>query len=193
MITISLININITGDRIAIISKGSLLCCGSFEYLKHHFGHGLRLTLVTRAQSERRPSLSSRTFTVTAEVEEQDHTDAASPCIVIPDEQPSDESINAEATSFIQSIITGATMIEKRGRELHYRLPLPQARPRVLANLFSLLEEQKERLGVVSYGLSSCTMEEVSAIFMLYIMYVRNVCTYLADFHAVNRTRVCGK
>lgn len=149
------------GDRIAIISKGSLLCYGSFDYLKHRFGKGLRLTLVTRAQSERRPSVSSRTFTVTADVEEQDHTDAPNP-VLIPDEQPFDESIDTETTGFIQSIITGATLIEKRGRELHYQLPLLQARPRILANLFSLLEEQKERLGVVSYGISSCTMEEVS-------------------------------
>lgn len=116
--------------------------------------------MVTRAQSERRPSVSSRTFTVTAEVEEQDHTDA-SPHIVIPDEQPLEESVDVEVTGFIQSVITDATLIEKRGRELHYRLPLLQARPRVLANLFSRLEEQKQRLGVVSYGMSSCTMEEV--------------------------------
>ena len=34
------------GDRIAIISRGSLLCCGTFDFLKHHYGHGHHLTMV---------------------------------------------------------------------------------------------------------------------------------------------------
>lgn len=152
---------SLAGDRIAIISHGSLLCCGSFDYLQHHFGHGMRLTLVTRGQSERRPSLSSRTFTVTADVEGSDEETDASPHTPIQDEQPLDESMDSEVTMFVQGIITGASVIEKRGRELHYRLPLLHARPRVLAELFSHLEEHKDRLGVVSYGINSCTMEEV--------------------------------
>lgn len=61
-----------TGDRIAIISQGSLLCCGSFEYLKTKFGRGHELTLVTSTQSDRRHSTSSRTFVVQADVEETD-------------------------------------------------------------------------------------------------------------------------
>ena len=146
----------VLGDRIAVISKGSLLCCGSFEYLKHRFSQGLRLTLVTRTESDRRPSVSSRTFSVTADIEQQDVTDTDT---LLHDDEPVDG-----ATDLIQRIVAGATMIEKRGRELHYRLPLNQARPRVLASLFSSLDEEKERLGVVSYGLSSCTMEEVSCI-----------------------------
>ena len=35
------------GDRIAVISKGSLICCGSFEFLRQRFGKGHKLTLVT--------------------------------------------------------------------------------------------------------------------------------------------------
>lgn len=62
------------GDRIAIISQGSLLCCGSFEYLKTRFGRGHELTLVTSMQSERRHSTSSRTIVIQADVEETDHT-----------------------------------------------------------------------------------------------------------------------
>ena len=60
------------GDRIAIISQGSLLCCGSFEYLKTKFGRGHELTLVTNTQSDRRHSTSSRTFVIQADVEETD-------------------------------------------------------------------------------------------------------------------------
>lgn len=36
----------VLGDRIAIISKGSLLCCGSFDFLKHHYGRGHHLNMV---------------------------------------------------------------------------------------------------------------------------------------------------
>lgn len=60
------------GDRIAIISQGTLLCCGSFEYLKTRFGRGHELTLVTNTQSDRRYSTSSRTFVIQADVEETD-------------------------------------------------------------------------------------------------------------------------
>lgn len=137
------------------------MCCGSFDYLKHHFGQGHRLTLVTKVQSDRRPSTASRTFTVTAEVEEPDHAQV-SPSSGAPDETVFGECIEAELTTFVERIVTGATLIERRGREVHYRLPLLHARPSILASLFTQLDEQKERLGIMSYGLSSCTMEEVS-------------------------------
>lgn len=134
------------------------MCCGSFDYLKHHFGEGHRLTLVTKVQSDRRPSVSSRTFTITADVEEPEGSDG----VDVPVEPVSDECMEADLTNFIQQVVSGATLIERRGREVHYRLPLLNARPRVLASLFTQLDEQKGRLGIMSYGLSSCTMEEVS-------------------------------
>ena len=155
-----------TGDRIAIISNGSLLCCGSFEYLKHHFGRGHRLTLVTKTQSERRPSIFSRTFTVTADVNENDSEvdNLVSPSnVVLPDKQLSD-SFESKITSFLQEIMGGVTTIERRGRELHYLLPMKEAHPNTLVRLFSELEEQKDNLGVVSYGMTACSMEEVSNI-----------------------------
>ena len=39
------------GDRIAIISKGNLLCTGSFEFLKGRFGRGHHLTVVVGRRS----------------------------------------------------------------------------------------------------------------------------------------------
>ena len=150
------------GDRIAIISKGSLLCCGTFDYLKHRFGEGHRLTLVTKVHSDRRQSVSSRTFTVTAEVEELDSPDGPAANASMTEHPVVDACSEAELTEFIQQEVAGATIIEKRGREVHYRLPLLHARPRILASLFSKLELQKGRLGIMSYGLSCCTMEEVS-------------------------------
>ena len=37
---------DILGDRIAIISQGKLVCCGSSLFLKGHYGNGYYLTLV---------------------------------------------------------------------------------------------------------------------------------------------------
>lgn len=41
----------VLGDRIAIISKGNLLCTGSFEFLKGKFGRGHYLTVVMNKKS----------------------------------------------------------------------------------------------------------------------------------------------
>lgn len=38
----------VLGDRIAIISKGSLRCCGSFDFLKHQFGRGHHLAVALK-------------------------------------------------------------------------------------------------------------------------------------------------
>jgi hypothetical protein len=57
--------------------------------------------------------------------------------------------------------VTDASLEEQRGRELRFLLPLTQARPTVLARLFQQLELQKVVLGVASYGLTACSMEEI--------------------------------
>lgn len=41
----------VLGDRIAIMSNGSLKCCGSSLFLKHHYGVGYTLTLVKTVPS----------------------------------------------------------------------------------------------------------------------------------------------
>ena len=60
-----------------------------------------------------------------------------------------------------QGHVTNSSLEEQRGRELRFILPLPQARPTVLAQLFQQLELQKTALGVASYGLTACSMEEI--------------------------------
>lgn len=152
------------GDRIAIISNGSLICCGSFEFLKHRFGRGHQLTLVTGAR--RKSSTASRTFTVQADVEETDHTPSSDhtpiPSLSVEDDIES-------VTTFIQGFVSSCQLEEVRGRELRYLLPLHQARPSVLARLFKQLDIDKERLDVTSYGLTACSMEEVCVVFVVYV------------------------
>lgn len=61
----------------------------------------------------------------------------------------------------MQGHVTDASLEEQRGRELRFLLPLTQARPTILAKLFQQLELQKVALGVASYGLTACSMEEI--------------------------------
>ena len=63
--------------------------------------------------------------------------------------------------NILQGVIPSATLEEQRGRELRYLLPLHQSRPSVLSRLFKQLELQQGVLGVSSYGLTTCSMEEV--------------------------------
>ena len=60
-----------------------------------------------------------------------------------------------------QNLVPGATLEEHRGREMRFLLPLHQARPHTLSLLFSQLETQANEMGVASYGLTACSMEEI--------------------------------
>ena len=60
--------------------------------------------------------------------------------------------------------MTSVTLDEVCGRELRYLLPFSGARASVLTQLFRELEGAKEHLGVVSYGLTACSMEEVGGL-----------------------------
>lgn len=64
-------------------------------------------------------------------------------------------------TAFLEGFVKRVRLEEVRGQELHYLLPLSGARANVLTQLFQELEMEKQRLGVVSYGLTACSMEEV--------------------------------
>lgn len=44
---------------------------------------------------------------------------------------------------------------------MRFLLPLHQARPHTLTLLFSQLETQAREMGVASYGLTACSMEEI--------------------------------
>lgn len=166
-----------TGDRIAIISNGSLICCGSFEFLKNRFGRGHKLTLVKASHSERRVSTSSRTLTVQAEVEETDCSPNRTPTPPISSDSPEDR-----ITTFIQGYVIGAELVDSHGKELHYLLPLLQARPVVMATMFQQLELQKEWLGVSSYGLNACSMEGVGVAVSVFYLWIYSLSLYIQIF-----------
>ncbi len=65
-------------------------------------------------------------------------------------------------TAFLEEHVSAVKCVEVRGQDLHYLLPLSGARPSVLTQLFRELEGAKQQLGVASYGLTACSMEEVT-------------------------------
>ncbi|KAB1222272.1 ABC transporter A family member 1 [Morella rubra] len=120
------------GDRIAIMANGSLRCCGSSLFLKHQYGVGYTLTLVKSAP--------------TASV----------------------------ASDIVYRHIPLATCVSEVGTEISFKLPLASSSS--FENMFREIEscmgnsvsnsdisgcEEKDYLGIESYGISVTTLEEV--------------------------------
>ncbi|XP_059428864.1 ABC transporter A family member 1 isoform X1 [Corylus avellana] len=120
------------GDRIAIMANGSLRCCGSSLFLKHQYGVGYTLTLVKSAP--------------TAPV----------------------------ASDIVHRHIPSATCVSEVGTEISFKLPLASSSS--FESMFREIEscmsrsvgnsetsgcEDKDYLGIESYGISVTTLEEV--------------------------------
>ncbi len=56
------------------------------------------------------------------------------------------------------------SLVEKRGWELNYLLPLQQSRPMILKELFQGIDSDQSDLGIQHYGMTSCSMEEVGVV-----------------------------
>ena len=158
LLYMSILTILTLGDRIAIISEGSLLSCGSLNYLKHRFGYGYKLTLVTKTSSDHRHSALPQTTIDVPDIQEVELT-------ALPPEVMESLLCNeTKVTNFVKSTVSSASLIEKQDQVLVYHLPLLHAHPQALTSLFSQLEEQKEKLGIVAYTMKSSTLEEVSTL-----------------------------
>ncbi|XP_048226165.1 ABC transporter A family member 1 isoform X2 [Ricinus communis] len=120
------------GDRIAIMANGSLKCCGSSLFLKHQYGVGYTLTLVK----------SAPTASVAADI--------------------------------VYRHIPSAICVSEVGTEVSFKLPL--ASSSAFENMFREIEscmrnavsnsqtnimEEKNYIGIESYGISVTTLEEV--------------------------------
>uniref|UniRef100_A0A3Q3L4U2 P-type phospholipid transporter n=1 Tax=Mastacembelus armatus TaxID=205130 RepID=A0A3Q3L4U2_9TELE len=124
---------DLLSDRIAIISKGQLHCCGSPLFLKNCFGVGFYLTLVRRMKDLRKREV--RHFPI--------HWDIDS------------------ITSLIHHHVPEAKLIEMIGQELTYLLPSKGFKHRAYASLFRELEETLVDMGLSSFGISDTSLEEI--------------------------------
>uniref|UniRef100_A0A7N8X7R2 ATP-binding cassette, sub-family A (ABC1), member 4b n=1 Tax=Mastacembelus armatus TaxID=205130 RepID=A0A7N8X7R2_9TELE len=128
---------DLLSDRIAIISKGQLHCCGSPLFLKNCFGVGFYLTLVRRMKDLRKREKLNLFLTQTLKRQYL-------------------------ITSLIHHHVPEAKLIEMIGQELTYLLPSKGFKHRAYASLFRELEETLVDMGLSSFGISDTSLEEVS-------------------------------
>lgn len=151
---------DVLGDRIAIISRGQLKACGTSLFLKNYFGQGYFLRLVR--QMEQKPIEEM----LTNNVPPSKNADSLSRVT------KSSEAISA----FSKSTAASAKQIRLFTDFLKYRIPevklvtdvgldavflLPTSRIHQFENLFKDLDENLLNLGILSYGISDTTLEEV--------------------------------
>ncbi|XP_024118032.1 retinal-specific phospholipid-transporting ATPase ABCA4 [Oryzias melastigma] len=152
---------DLLSDRIAIISKGQLYCCGSPLFLKNCFGVGFYLTLVRRMKDMRKlenecdcASDCSCACSICTRYKDQSQHQ----CHMLDRVLEGDvESIS----SLIHHHVPEAKLIETIGQELTYLLPNKGFKHRAYASLFRELEETLADMGLSSFGVSDTSLEEI--------------------------------
>uniref|UniRef100_A0A8C2EIU1 P-type phospholipid transporter n=1 Tax=Cyprinus carpio TaxID=7962 RepID=A0A8C2EIU1_CYPCA len=145
---------DLLGDRIAIISQGKLCCCGTPLFLKARLGTGYYLTLVkreiknTRFQSKYSCACS---FLVMG---------LSSPSLICGLSYLPVLDV-AVVMALAQQYIPDAQLVEDIGREAVINLPHAASEDGSLALFLNELDKRQGEFGVVSYGLSDTTLEEV--------------------------------
>ncbi|XP_027884349.1 ATP-binding cassette sub-family A member 1 isoform X1 [Xiphophorus couchianus] len=153
------------GDRIAIISKGKLCCCGSPLFLKSKLGSGYYLTVVKREElSTSTPSYSSICTSASTSTNKlpplvKDSESSLSEDTGLGSEDTS--SYMAALLALVQQHIPGARLVEESRREAVINLPQAAAKDGSLGIFLSKLDQRLPELGISSYGLSDSTLEEI--------------------------------
>ncbi|XP_026169724.1 retinal-specific phospholipid-transporting ATPase ABCA4 [Mastacembelus armatus] len=152
---------DLLSDRIAIISKGQLHCCGSPLFLKNCFGVGFYLTLVRRMKDLRKRENDCDCAS--------DCSCSCSICTRYKDQSQNqyhqlDRVMDGDIdsiTSLIHHHVPEAKLIEMIGQELTYLLPSKGFKHRAYASLFRELEETLVDMGLSSFGISDTSLEEI--------------------------------
>lgn len=131
---------DLLGDRIAIIANGKVQCCGSSIFLKNRYGSGYHLTIELPSHGKKMPPTTQF---------DQDG-----------DISGIDETIVSGLTKYISSIVSSVIFVEHIGSEVSYILPERDNTP-ALVKLCDSLDKDKETLGIVSYGISDTSLEEI--------------------------------
>ncbi|KAK7833304.1 hypothetical protein U0070_017303, partial [Myodes glareolus] len=137
---------DVLGDRIAIMVQGTLRCCGSSVFLKRLYGP-FPLLILRRVRHWRLlvppfatpPSQSGVGYHIV--MVKEPHCDID------------------EISKLIHYYASAATLETNVGNELSFILP--QEYTHRFEALFTALEENQEKLGISSFGVSITTMEEV--------------------------------
>lgn len=139
------------GDRIAIMSRGSLRCCGSPLFLKSKYSSGYNLVLTKR-------QLDSAAANEDESTNNNNNND----------DKTTKEGHNHHTTSYetgnrirnlIQSILPEAALNENLNSEISF--VLPSEKTGKFSELFEKLEENKQYLNIDNIGISISTLEDV--------------------------------
>eukprot|EP00256_Glycine_max_P032193 XP_006576815.1 ABC transporter A family member 1 isoform X1 [Glycine max] len=120
------------GDRIAIMANGSLKCCGSSLFLKHHYGVGYTLTLVK----------SAPTASIAGDIVYR-HVPSAT-CV---------SEVGTEISFRLP--MASSSAFERMFREIEGCMK------KTVSNMELSGNGDKDSLGIESYGISVTTLEEV--------------------------------
>ncbi|XP_047666267.1 phospholipid-transporting ATPase ABCA1 isoform X2 [Tachysurus fulvidraco] len=149
---------DLLGDRIAIISQGKLCCCGSPLFLKARLGTGYYLTVVKKELQSLTPSSTSAcNLSASTLMKESDSS--------ISDDTGLGTEISGSDVSGLVALaqhhIASARLVEDVGREAVINFPHAASEDGTLALFLAELEKRQGELGIVSYGLSDTTLEEI--------------------------------
>ncbi|KAK7128111.1 hypothetical protein R3I93_020650 [Phoxinus phoxinus] len=148
---------DLLGDRIAIISQGKLCCCGTPLFLKARLGTGYYLTLVKR-EMHRTPS-SISTGKLPSNAASKDSESSLSDDTGLGSEENGFDV--AALMALAQQYVSDAQLVEDIGREAVINLPHAASEDGSLALFLNELDKRQGEFGVVSYGLSDTTLEEI--------------------------------
>ena len=128
---------DILADRIAIMTRGRLRCCGSSLWLKSRFGVGYNLTLCLGSTSNG-PAAADASVEPSEAATEVDHgangETAEASSLIQPDE--SDERALA-ISELVMGEVPSAEQVSRAAREIAFRIPRAAAGvfPQLLANI----------------------------------------------------------
>ncbi|KAJ8278009.1 hypothetical protein GJAV_G00082740 [Gymnothorax javanicus] len=155
---------DLLSDRVAIISKGRLHCCGSPLFLKNCLGAGFYLTVVRRMTDQKHlacketecdcTSQCSCHCSICSKYKEEVLAQASAP------DRHMDGDLESIVT-LIQDHVPEARLIETIGQELTFLLPSRDFKHRAYASLFRELEETLTDMGLSSFGISDTPLEEI--------------------------------
>ncbi|KAI5101655.1 ATP-binding cassette sub-family A member 1 isoform X2 [Silurus meridionalis] len=149
---------DLLGDRIAIISQGKLCCCGSPLFLKARLGTGYYLTIVKKEIHCLTPSSTSVANLSASTLMKESHSSMSD------DTGLGNEICGSDVSGLLalaQHHIAGIRLVKDVGREAVINFPHAASEDGTLALFLAELEKHQSEFGIVSYGLSDTTLEEI--------------------------------
>jgi ATP-binding cassette subfamily A (ABC1) protein 3 len=156
---------DILGDRIAIMAEGKLQCIGSSLFLKGAYGVGYTLTVV-KDQNHGIANAVGAEKALAKKLNEFDgkgrspsFSEGDNVTISRGNQRELRERQTHQITELVQRYVPVAEPLSIVGAEQSFRLPFSAANN--LANMFEEMEKTKAKLGIMEYGISVTTLEEV--------------------------------